>query len=81
MNLKDSRRVRIISEPGTPIHIKGLKYHRNAKASCSGAVVVKQRLALWKICKIRNEGDIIQINQESLLYNTILFYLIRVIEQ
>lgn len=48
MNLNDNIRVRIISATGTPIWVKGSINHRKADASCSGVVVVRQRLALWK---------------------------------
>lgn len=46
MNLKESKSVSIISDTGTPILAKGSINHRKADASCSGVVVVKQRLAL-----------------------------------
>lgn len=48
MNLNDNIRVRTMSATGTPIHVKGSINHRKANASCSGVVVVRQRLALWK---------------------------------
>lgn len=49
MNLKESSRVSIISDTGTPTRAKGTINHRSADASCSGGVVVRHRLALWKI--------------------------------
>lgn len=49
INLNDRRRVRITSATGTPTYTKGFINHCKANASCSGVVVVKQRLALWKI--------------------------------
>lgn len=48
MNLNESMRVRITSATGTPIYFKGSINHRKANASCSGVVVDRQRLALWK---------------------------------
>jgi len=48
MNLNDSKRVRVISATGTPIYLKGSINHRIANASCSGVVVARQRLTLWK---------------------------------
>lgn len=50
MNLSESRSVRIISQTGTPIYVNGNKNQRRASASCSGVVVARQILALWKIC-------------------------------
>jgi hypothetical protein len=50
INLKERRRVRVISETGTPIFLKGVMNHHSAKANCSGGVVVKHKLALWNIC-------------------------------
>lgn len=47
-NLKESKRVSVISATGTPKYPKGSINQRIANASCSGAVVVRQRLALWK---------------------------------
>jgi hypothetical protein len=38
--------VSIISGTGTPICFSGIINHHKAEASCSGVVVVKQRLAL-----------------------------------
>lgn len=49
MNLKDSRRVRMTSATGKPRNPRGWRNHRRANASCSGVVLVRQRLALWKI--------------------------------
>lgn len=49
MNLNESKRVKMTSDTGTPICAKGRMNHWKANASCSGVVVVKQRLALWKI--------------------------------
>lgn len=46
MNLKESISVRMISATGTPNFASGSIYHRNAAASCSGVVVVRQRLEL-----------------------------------
>ena len=54
INLNDSNKVRITSSTGTPRCVKGSINHLKADASCSGVVVAKQRLALWKIsCKQR----------------------------
>jgi len=50
MNLNDSSSVSIISGTGTPMCFSGIINHHKAEASCSGVVVVKQRLALWNIC-------------------------------
>jgi len=50
MNLSESSSVRIISLTGTPIYVNGNKNQRRASASCSGVVVARQILALWKIC-------------------------------
>jgi hypothetical protein len=50
INLNESSNVSIISGTGTPICFSGLINHHKAEASCSGVVVVKQRLALWNIC-------------------------------
>lgn len=62
MNLSESRSVRIISPTGTPIYVNGNKNHLRASASCSGVVVARQRLALWKICDDPNVslGDLIK---------------------
>lgn len=49
MNLNESRRVKMISATGTPRFVKGRINHCKANASCSDVVVVRQRLALWKI--------------------------------
>lgn len=49
MNLNESNRVRMISATGTPKYVKGSINHRKANASCSGVVVARQRLELWKI--------------------------------
>lgn len=54
-NLNESMRVRIISATGTPIRVKGSINHRNPNASCSGVVVVRQRLALWKTFQKKRE--------------------------
>lgn len=54
INLNDRRRVRMISATGTPRFAKGRIYHCKANASCSEVVVVRQRLALWKIVKVKH---------------------------
>lgn len=46
INLSDSKRVSTISDTEIPMYLKGSINHRNADASCSGVVVVRQRLAL-----------------------------------
>ena len=50
MNLSESRSVRMISPTGTPMYVNGNKNQRIASASCSGVVVARKMLALWKIC-------------------------------
>ena len=57
MNLSESIRVRTISATGTPIYVKGSINHRKANASCSGGVVVRQRLALWKTFHINRDSS------------------------
>lgn len=54
MNLNESSRVRMTSATGTPQFFKGRINHCKANASCSDVVVVKQRLALWKIFQEKN---------------------------
>jgi hypothetical protein len=54
MNLSESSSVRIISLTGTPIYVNGNKNQRRASASCSGVVVARQILALWKIIKVKH---------------------------
>lgn len=49
MNLNESKRVSTISATGTPMYVRGSINHRKANASCSGVVVARQRLELWKI--------------------------------
>lgn len=55
MNRSDSSSVSISSSTGAPMRASGVKYQRKAAASCSGVVVVKQRLALWSTYFEKNE--------------------------
>lgn len=65
INLKESKSVRIISSTGTPTYVRGIKYHLNANASCSGGVVVRQRLALWKIFQGAQENKREKVNYHN----------------
>lgn len=49
MNLNESMRVKMTSDTGTPMRSKGRMNYWRENASYSGVVVVKQRLAIWKI--------------------------------
>lgn len=42
------------SDTGTPRRDRGRMNHCKANASCSDVVVVKQRLALWKIVNVKH---------------------------
>lgn len=62
-NLKESKSVRVISATGTPKNAKGSINQRMANASCSGAVVVRQRLALWKTFEKKSNQELRSLRQ------------------